>query len=461
MLGRGRSGVSFPSLRPAAAVGSRLNPREVEPVLWRHALDAWYPRSLDRVEGGFLCDFDYAWQPSGPQHKLLEFQSRQTRAAAVAARRYPQAAHLREAAEIGFSTLAGMFWDREYGGWFHLLDRAGTPLEAATKHAHGFAYAFPACVAVYQLTGDAEALEHARQGFLWLDRHAHDSEHGGYIGFMDRGGRIIHEPQDFWPQPADSIGVPYGCKDLNVLTDMLDGLTVLAAAWPDGPVPQRLAEIVDIVCDRLVGPDGELPFLWSRDWRKQPGPERIGYLLQGARRLAAASSDPRALATARRLLARGIRVGWDARKGGFFSHGGGDPADPAAREKLWWVQWEGFRSLAVFDEDDPSGTTARCLAILWSYIRRFVLDRRYGGSRLYGLDSGGHELPWISWRTPPTAHGPKATMWKDASHETLALLAAIARLEQRDARSEPPGRDCVLGDSVADRPPAATIPAAR
>src|SRR5688572_31418601 len=48
-------------------------------------VDASFPRTLDTEHGGFLCDFDHAWQPNGAHRKRLEFQARQTRAAAQAA----------------------------------------------------------------------------------------------------------------------------------------------------------------------------------------------------------------------------------------------------------------------------------------------------------------------------------------------------------------------------------------
>ncbi|MGH7523898.1 MAG: DNA-formamidopyrimidine glycosylase family protein, partial [Gemmatimonadales bacterium] len=50
-------------------------PEEFESVLRRHVLEVWFPRCLDRVHGGFLCDFDHTWRSNGPDDKLLEFQA--------------------------------------------------------------------------------------------------------------------------------------------------------------------------------------------------------------------------------------------------------------------------------------------------------------------------------------------------------------------------------------------------
>src|SRR5262245_52859544 len=152
----------------------------VESVLRTHVLDAWFPRSLDHTHGGFLCDFDCGWAPCGPHDKLLEFQARQTLTAADACQRYPGERQFQEATLHGLRYLRDVMWDSEYGGWFHRLDRDGQPLESATKHVHGMAYAIEACVAAYRATGDATALKLAQEGFQWMDRCSHDRDHGGY-----------------------------------------------------------------------------------------------------------------------------------------------------------------------------------------------------------------------------------------------------------------------------------------
>src|SRR5690349_6487833 len=50
--------------------------------LTRHAIQPWFPRSIDRMDGGFLSGFDSHWRAQGAQDRLLEFQARQTRTAA-------------------------------------------------------------------------------------------------------------------------------------------------------------------------------------------------------------------------------------------------------------------------------------------------------------------------------------------------------------------------------------------
>ena len=173
-------------------------------------LDAWFPRVIDREHGGFLCDFDHRWKPTGPHRKMLEFQARQTRLAAVAAEFLPERADLRAAAEHGFSYLRDVMWDSEFGGFYRLLDRAGSPLEDRSKHGHGTAYALSACAALHRLTGSADSLDLAVRGFDWMERHAHDDQNGGYFGYYRRDGSLILDKADSLPeyQVRDPIGAP-------------------------------------------------------------------------------------------------------------------------------------------------------------------------------------------------------------------------------------------------------------
>ncbi len=260
-----------------------LHAEEFEGILQRHVLDAWFPRCMDLTHGGFLCDFDRAWVSCGPHQKLLEFQARQTMTAADACRRYPGEQRFHDASVHGLRYLLEVMWDGAHGGWFHRLERAGQPLEAHTKHAHGAAYAIQACVAVHEATGHPAALPLAQRGFDWLDRCARDRDHGGYFGFLQRNGSVIRTSSECpWTSETDTIGTEIGLKDANVHSDLLEALVHLYRAWPEPRVGERLAEVLDIVSDKLLVPStGALHIFatpgaagWARATRPVRSPER-------------------------------------------------------------------------------------------------------------------------------------------------------------------------------------------
>jgi mannose/cellobiose epimerase-like protein (N-acyl-D-glucosamine 2-epimerase family) len=401
----------------------------------RRLVGTWFPRSVDREHGGFLCDFDHRWRPAGAQVKMLEYQARQTLAAARAAGHSPDLApRLREAAAHGFRYLRERLWDHRLGGWYRLLDRTGAPLEGATKHGHGAAYAISACVACYRLTRDPACLELAQLAFSWLDEHAHDDRHGGYFAFYQPDGTPILSPEQ-GPSPAqirDPIGTPVGFKDANTTSDLLQGFSDLYRVWPDPRLRTRLLELVGIVRDRLVVAPGVMHHYAHPDWTPLPDFVRYGQVLRSANYLLSASDalggagEPATGRVAKSMVDAMLRIGWDRDRGGFHLAGSSFGLSYVEyivvfeRLKPWWAQADGMRVLLAMARRHPAqGLEYEAHFVrLWEYVRRYVVDATHGGWYAAGLDSD-----------PAARKRPKATAWKDASHEIEAMLDCLSMLD--------------------------------
>lgn len=390
---------------------------QLEAALRRHVLDAWFPRCLDHDYGGFLCDFDRAWRSSGPHEKLLEFQARQTWIASLGSLAYPGDARLREASEHGLRYLREVMWDPEHGGWFHRLDRAGRPLEQHTKHTHGSAYAIAACAVAGDALGDPAALELASTGLDWIRQHAYDRRHGGYWGFLDRDGTVIREASA-WPSLTDTIDTPIGQKDANVHSDLIETLTAFYARRPSAAALEWLAELVEIVGERMTSPDGLLSHYCLADWTRLPC-THFGCQLQTAHRFATAAPLLRGelVAKARRLLDRALELGWDDRAGGLVFADAG----PGRAAKAWWPQVEGLRALVT--AGDPA--YAQQSEELWRYIEHRLLDERYGGVYSHGLDRLPPRYRLDGRRRAAAWARAKGSVWKDGWHDGAAFLVCM------------------------------------
>src|SRR5438128_9761039 len=175
--------------RRSATVGRMsLEWRSAHAVALRQALthnviEPWFPRSIDRQDGGFTSGFDHRWRPVGAQDRLLEFQARQTRSAARLGVALPAEPEWRATVAHGVQYLDGAMRDRADGGWFAQVSRAGQPQVGKTKDAHGTAYLITAGVEAHRLTGEALPLAIAEEAFDWLDATLHDGEYGGYHGW--------------------------------------------------------------------------------------------------------------------------------------------------------------------------------------------------------------------------------------------------------------------------------------
>lgn len=393
-------------------------------------LKVWFPRTIDTEYGGFLSDFDYRWRAKGPQHKMLEYQARQTIAAAKGAQRFKE---LYDTALHGFRYLKERMWDAQSGGWFHLLDRSGNPLEGGVKHGHGSSYAISACVCCYELTAGQACLELAKTAFAWLEEHAHDSVNGGYFVFYQRDGCPIlsNDQAGFHSNLRDPIGTPIGCKDANTTSDLLKAFSDLHRVWPDALLKQRLQELLRIVRDRLAVGPGLMHMYTLPDWTPLPDFVRYGQVVRSASHLLVAARtlegvvDSRTSGVAKAMIDMMVRVAWDKQKGGF--HLAGSSFGPINLEnvtvfvptKSWWPQADGMRAFLEMVHLHPSEAT-HYLALseqLWRYIKDYVRDLRYGGWLAAGLDTN-----------PEVLKRPKASVWKDCSHEVEALVDCLSML---------------------------------
>ena len=104
------------------------------------------------------------------------------------------------------------------------------------------------------VTGDELALKVARDAFDWLEKHAHDAQHGGYFEALRRDGTPIVA----WDQNApigkrtDRLGVYYGFKSMNSHIHLLEALTELSRVDPRPIVRDRLREPFLIVRDQIA-----------------------------------------------------------------------------------------------------------------------------------------------------------------------------------------------------------------
>jgi mannobiose 2-epimerase len=412
---------------------------EMLEYLRTHVIESWFPRCIDREAGGFFCDFDRRWKPCGPQHRLLEFQARQTRVAARLALAFPNDSQWAEIALHGFRYLRDAIWDHQHGGWYWMIGRDGAALHNASKHAHSTAYAVQACVLVHLATREAGALELAHESFEWFDRHGYDNQFGGYHGWLQRDGTVLRlrDTNEF-----DPLGHDVGLKDVNVHGDWIEALTEFVRFQPDAAIHRRLQQLARLFLTHLVTSDGGLHYACHENWQPQPAPERYGYAFQAAHRFINGSEffdEPEEFrAAARRLLDHAIRRSSAKKFGGFWYAGpGGEPNELEGvslivKRRVWWTQFEALRSLTLFSLRETSKESHYIdpFQTQWSFVRDHMCDKSFGGTyATFPRDLPRRKRPIGRWRNNPALH--KGNIWKDASHDTDCLIACIRMLRDK------------------------------
>src|SRR5690606_699465 len=119
----------------------------------------------------------------------------------------------------GLKYLEGHLADPEHGGllWERMADGAPSPQFADEKGSYALAFVIYGAAAAHDVLPESGALKLAQDTFAWLERHAHDKEHGGYIEGLRRDGTPILDPSQSQRPNArfDALGTPYGFKSMN------------------------------------------------------------------------------------------------------------------------------------------------------------------------------------------------------------------------------------------------------
>jgi mannobiose 2-epimerase len=400
---------------------------EVTDTLHSDVLDVWFPRSVDTKFGGFHSHFGRDWRELPSDGKFSVFQGRMTWVAAQVVMREP--AMKDEFVPIvrhGVDFLINVMWDKQDGGFFWGLDDEGkiTPAFGDEKELYGIGFCVYGAAAAYQATRDPKALEIAKNGFLWTDKHAHDPVHGGYFEWLSRDGTpvVLHVANG--TVATNAIG-PINFKSMNTHIHLLEAFTQLYAVWPDPTLRSRLEELLAIVRDKICVEPGVMNLYFTNAWKPIPGHDSYGhdvetaYLMLETDEALHGSTDEKTERMARMLVDHALAYGWDQKNGGFFREGTtfGKPEDTM---KEWWGQVEGLNALLMMHEryGNQDGVYFERFLEQWAFICNHTIDGRYHGD--YNLTTADG--------TPVTED--KGSIWKAAYHDGRAFWNVRDRLRK-------------------------------
>jgi cellobiose epimerase len=419
----------------------------LENSMKKELLDVWYPRVMDSLHGGFLSTFTFDFKPTGDQDKMIVTQARHIWTTSKASIIYPDNELYLQVAGHGFNFLRGVMWDRQYGGFHTLVARDGTVKgdNEAAKTAYGNSFAIYALASYYAASRDTAALNLAKKTFLWLEKHSHDKKNKGYFQHLTRSGDVISRTADM-KSTAET-----GYKDQNSSIHLLEAFTELYQVWPDELLRERLREMLVIIRDRIVQPQGYMSLFFHPDWTpvtyrdsseavimKHHGLDHVsfGHDVEIAFLMLEAShvlgiNDAATSTTAKRLVDHALANGWDREKGGFYDGGyyfkNRSEIAITMHSKNWWTQAEGLNSLLLMAELYPNDENNYLLHFkqLWDYTDTYLIDHTYGEWYQGGLDKEPHQKTAL-----------KAHIWKASYHQFRALSNCVSRLKNNKALNE-------------------------
>jgi len=362
--------------------------KQMEQSIQTELLNKWYPQSVDSLYGGFLSTFTYDFQPTGPQDKMIVTQARHIWSNSKAYRLYPGTVYYKKDAEHGYHFLRDVMWDKEYGGFYSLVDRQGH-VKDEIKTAYGNAFGIFALSAYYMATNDTNGLHLAKEAFLWLEKHSHDPVYQGYYQHLERDGTPVKRTATT-PSTAET-----GYKDQNSSIHLLEAFTELYTVWPDALVRKRLEEMLYLIRDKITTRRGNLTLFFTPDWKpvsyrdsseqvilRHRGLDHVSfghdvetaYLMLEASHILGIKNDNTTLMKAKRMVDHALANGWDNQLGGFYDEGyyfkDKQGITIIKDSKNWWSQAEGLNTLLLMADHFPTDSMQYFAKFKMLYLRR-------------------------------------------------------------------------------------------
>ena len=410
--------------------------KEIEQALRIHVIQPWYPRSIDSIYGGYLCDFDYQWKSGSSQNKMIVSQARHTWSCSKFAVLYPDEG-FENFANHGFNYLQANMWDQEFGGFYSVLTREGKELNGVQwgnfKTAYGNSFGIFGLAAYAMAFEDTDALNLAIEAFKWLDHNAYDKKYGGYFQFISKSG--IPSKTGFNNTPP---------KDQNSSIHLLEAFTELYQVWPDDTLRKRLKELLFIVRDVITTETGYMNLFFNQDWSpvlyKDSLPEireanysidhvsfghdvETAYLMMEVSKVLGLENDDKTFKIAKLMVDHALTTGWDDQVGGFYDRGyyfrDLKGMTIISDSKAWWSQVESLNTLLIMSElhpNDPMDYYGKFI-LQWDYIKFNIFDKEFSGVFVEGLDT-----------SPESKIKDKGGAWKANYHTARSLMNCLELL---------------------------------
>ena len=388
--------------------------RRVSDQLFGHIMPFWCGPALDHEQGGWMGWLSNDLKPDRTQPKGLIVNSRILWAFSAVHRARPEKL-FQQMAGRALDFVMNRFWDAQHGGAFWRLDDTGCVLDDSKK-IYGQAFYIYALAEYHQAFGGKAALERAIQLFELIERHAHDSKHGGYIEVCRRD----------WSEAGAEARL--SDKDMNEKKSMNNHLHVLEAytnlyrAWPEPGVAERLQELIQLFEQRILDARTQhFHHFFDETWGVRSDTYTFGHDIEGTWLLCEAAEvlgDAALLkhvqAVVLRMAEVTLREGVDVDGALGYEGKGGKVIDPG---RECWPQAEavvGYLNAFQLSGDAKYFAAARRV---WDFIENRLVDRVHG------------EWFWrINVDGRPDLKLPKVSEWKGPYHGSRACLEALHRL---------------------------------
>ena len=215
---------------------------EAENHLINELLPFWITRMKDEENGGFVTHFDKEGKDTGEDEKSLIAQTRCLYTISSAHRAGYGNGKYAELARHGADFLIDKMWDKEYGGFYWMVDRKGN-VKIDGKIIYGHSFAIYSLSEYTLATGDLRGIEYAERVFDLIQKYGVDSMYGGYWEMFCRNWTLCG--------PGSQGG---DRKTLDVHMHLMEAYTTLFECSGKDVHRRKLIEIIGLLLNRIIHP---------------------------------------------------------------------------------------------------------------------------------------------------------------------------------------------------------------
>ncbi|WP_068619886.1 AGE family epimerase/isomerase [Paenibacillus tuaregi] len=382
---------------------------EVSRELHEHILPFWSALK-DDTYGGFYGEVNYGLQTDQEADKGGIAASRILWAFSSAYVVTKQEKYLPYATHA-YKFLKDKVIDHEFRGLYWMVDYQGNPKDTR-KHVYTQSFGIYALSEYYKASGDAEALDLAKQLFHLVEELGFDAEINAYKEEFDR----------HWKEtPNEMLSENGVIADITMNTHIhvLEAYTNLFTVWPDSKVRSALENLLEILYSKVYNAETKfLGVFFDSKWNSLLDLKSFGHDIEASwlmdQTLRTLKLDKPEYVQMVIDIAYNIADHAMLEDGSMMNEQEGDHLD---KTRVWWVQAEAIVGFYNAYERTQDSRFLKLADQLWSYIKNNLVDKRNGGEWYWSIEPDG----------TPTAREINGA-WKCPYHNSRFCLEIIERV---------------------------------
>lgn len=318
-------------------------------------------------------------------------------------------------ADRAYRYLVDQFEDKDYGGFFWMLDYRGT-VKNTKKMGYAQAFVIYALVAYWRCSNDPESMNKALELQSLLESKTRDFQSGGYLEAFDRGWQPLGDMR------LSEVDENHP-KTMNNHLHILECYTELYLAAPhNAKTHKALRHVLQCYCEHFINNEKRISIYCDQDWQDQSRHYSFGHEIESSWLILKALDSLNdtelngryydlALSIADICLVNGIGDLGELHDEFQFSVGLND-------EKVWWNQAEAIIGFLYAYSKTGKEKYLKTFRQVWRFTKAFQVDSNNGEWLYYSSIDKSKSSPY------------KAGAWKAPYHNGRAMLLSHLLLQK-------------------------------